>query len=43
MLGMMFMLMGMVADMLRMIRLNAERSLYFDKRRHYGGPEHEHK
>jgi len=35
MLGMMFLIMGMVADMLRMIRLNAERSLYFDKLRHY--------
>jgi len=33
--GMMCLLMGMVADMLRMIRLNAEHSLYFDKKRHY--------
>jgi len=35
MLGMMFTTMGMVADMLRMIRLNAEHILYFDKRRYY--------
>ncbi len=43
MIGMIFILMGMVADMLRMIRLNAERSLYFDKRLHYGASKQEHK
>ena len=30
-----FVLIGMIADMLRMIRLNAEQLLYFEKRRHY--------
>lgn len=43
MLGMLFTTMGMVADMLGMIRLNAERSLYFDKRHHYDRQELERK
>lgn len=35
-MGMLCTLMGMMADMLRRIRMNAEHSLYFDKKRHYG-------
>jgi glycosyltransferase involved in cell wall biosynthesis len=33
--GMMLIVMGIVADMLRMIRLNGEQTLYFNKRRYY--------
>jgi glycosyltransferase involved in cell wall biosynthesis len=33
--GMILTITGVVADMLRMLRLNSERSLYFDKRRYY--------